>query len=291
MKKLVAVVLLLCMILTLAACAEKESKMPEITMQEIYDSSNVAALLKNHDCVYVSYSENGEVTREEYYSKEGIYTFYKGEEVDTEYLLTDHSYYMHSDGFARLILLTPSGMADMKDIFAKESEWNVFTESLLNDTITFVTEKDGHIIVTSTPDQEEIDSIEGLDSYEEELVLDAKTREPISVKSTFHYEDDVIEGIVTFTYDAEIPEGMKTFMEYDQQTEDLRTITVVSNPGTENEQTQSVQVPKGLSGGLTSTAAYADRTFAIYTDAVCTQLFEEAPDVNSDVTVYIKWDE
>ena len=90
---------------------------------------------------------------------------------------------------------------------------------------------------------------------------------------------------------AEIPEGMKTFMEYDQQTEDMRTITVVSNPGTENEKTQSVQVPKGLSGGLTPAAEYADRTFTIYTDAACTQTFEEAPDVNSDITVYIKWDE
>ena len=291
MKKLAAGILLLCMVLTFAACAEKESKTLEITLQDIYDSSNVAALLKNHDSVYIVSTKNGEVSQEEYYRKEGVYSFYKGEEFDNEFLMTDHSCYMHSDEFARLILLTPSGMADMKDVFAEENQWNVFAESMLNDTITSVTEKDGHMIVTSVPDQEEIDSVEGLVSYEEELVLDAKTREPISVKSVFHYEEEVVEGIVTFTYDAEIPEGMKTFMEYDQQTEELRTITVVSNPGTENEKTQSVQVPKGLSGGLTSTAEYADRTFTIYTDAACTQMFEEAPDVNSDVTVYIKWDE
>ena len=179
----------------------------------------------------------------------------------------------------------------MKDIFAKENEWNIFAQSLLNDTITSVTEKDGHIIVTSAADQEEIDSVEGLDTYEEELVLDAKTREPISVKSVFHYEDEVIEGTVTFTYDAEIPEEIVALAELRWQAKDLRTVTVVSNPGTEDEQTQSVQVPKGLSGGLTSTAAYADRTFTIYTDAACTQTFEEAPDVNSDITVYIKWDE
>lgn len=271
--------------------AEEESETPEITLQEIYDSSNVPTLLEAHDSVYVVCTENGEVTQEMYCSKEENYAFYKGEEFDNEFLVTDHSSYMRSNELVRLILLTPDGMADMKDVFAKENEWNVFTESLLNDTITSVTEKDGQIIVTSLPDQEEIDSIEGLISYEEELVLDAKTREPICVKSNFIYEDKEVEGIVTFTYDAPILEKMKAFMEYDRQTEDLRTITVISDPGTENEKTQSIQLPKGLIGGLTSTAEYGDRTFTIYTDAACTQILEEAPDVNSDVTVYIKWDE
>jgi hypothetical protein len=34
-----------------------------------------------------------------------------------------------------------------------------------------------------------------------------------------------------------------------------------------------------------------DKAFTLYTDADCTQIFNEAPDVNSDVTVYIKWAE
>ena len=113
----------------------------------------------------------------------------------------------------------------------------------------------------------------------------------ISVKSIFRYEDEVYDGTKTFTYDVEIPEIMKTFMEYDQQTEDMRTITVVSNPGTEQEKTESVLSTKGLIVGLSPEAAYADRTFTLYTDAACTQPLEEAPDVNSDVTVYIKWGE
>ena len=43
---------------------------------------------------------------------------------------------------------------------------------------------------------------------------------------------------------------MKAFVEYEQQTEDLRTITIVSNPGTESEKSESVQIPKGLSVAL-----------------------------------------
>ena len=270
---------------------DAESETPELTLQDIYDASNVAALLKNHDSVHILYTGNGEVFQEDYYSKEQNYSFYKGEEFNDEFFMTDHSYYMNSDKTVRLVLLTPSGMAEMKDVFANEHKVNVFSTNLLNDIITSVTEKDGYIIMTSVSDQEEIDSIEGLVSCEEELVLDAKTYDLISVKSIFRYEDEVYEGTTTFTYGAEIPERMKTFMEYDQQTEDMRTITVVSNPGTEQEKTESVLSPKGLIVGLSPEAAYADRTFTLYTDAACTQPLEEAPDVNADVTVYIKWDE
>ena len=270
---------------------DAESETPELTLQDIYDASNVAALLKNHDSVHILYTGNGEVFQEDYYSKEQNYSFYKGEEFNDEFFMTDHSYYMNSDKTVRLVLLTPSGMAEMKDVFANEHKVNVFSTNLLNDIITSVTEKDGCIIMTSVSDQEEIDSIEGLVSCEEELVLDAKTYDLISVKSIFRYEDEVYEGTTTFTYDVEIPEIIKTFMEYDQQTEDMRTITVVSNPGTEQEKTESVLSPKGLIVGLSPEAAYADRTFTLYTDAACTQPLEEAPDVNADVTVYIKWDE
>ena len=270
---------------------DAESETPELTLQDIYDASNVATLLKNHDSVHILYTGNGEVFQEDYYSKEQNYSFYKGEEFNDEFFMTDHSYYMNSDKTVRLVLLTPSGMAEMKDVFANEHKVNVFSTNLLNDIITSVTEKDGFVIITSVSDQEEIDSIEGLVSCEEELVLDAKTYDLISVKSIFRYEDEVYEGTTTFTYDVEIPEIIKTFMEYDQQTEDMRTITVVSNPGTEQEKTESVLSPKGLIVGLSPEAAYADRTFTLYTDAACTQPLEEAPDVNADVTVYIKWDE
>lgn len=270
---------------------DAESETPELTLQDIYDASNVAALLKNHDSVHILYTGNGEVFQEDYYSKEQNYSFYKGEEFNDEFFMTDHSYYMNSDKTVRLVLLTPSGMAEMKDVFANEHKVNVFSANLLNDIITSVTEKDGCIIMTSVSDQEEIDSIEGLVSCEEEFVLDAKTYDLISVKSISRYEDEVYEGTTTFTYDVEIPEIIKTFMEYDQQTEDMRTITVVSNPGTEQEKTESVLSPKGLIVGLSPEAAYADRTFTLYADAACTQPLEEAPDVNADVTVYIKWDE
>ena len=36
MKKIVTLILMLCMVLSFTACADKESKTPEITLQDIY---------------------------------------------------------------------------------------------------------------------------------------------------------------------------------------------------------------------------------------------------------------
>lgn len=42
-----------CMVLSFTACTDKKSKTPEMTLQDIYDANNVAALLKSHDSVHV----------------------------------------------------------------------------------------------------------------------------------------------------------------------------------------------------------------------------------------------
>ena len=296
MKKIVTLILMLCMVLSFTACADKESKTPEITLQDIYDATNIPALLEKHDSVYVLYTENGEVYQEEYYSKEYCYTFFDGElygmESDMASLITNHSYhYCYDNTYTQGILLTPDGMVDVGSIFAESSEKTIFSENLLNDTITSITEKDGNIIVTSVSDPEEIEAIkaEGVTVGEEECVLDANTRELISVKSVFFNESgEEHEGAIYFTYDVEIPEGMEKLTEYAQQTENMRTITIISNPGTENEKTESIQAPKGLPVGF-SNDWNVEKTFTLYADAACTQAIEEDPDVNSDVTVYIKW--
>lgn len=298
MKKIVTFIMLFCMVFSLIACANKEIATAEITVQDLYDATNIPALLEKHDSVYVLYTENGEVYKEEYYSKEYCYTFFGGElyEMDSDLasLTTNHScHYCYDNTYTQSIVLTPDGMVDMGSIFAEFSEKTIFSETLLNDTITSITEKDGNIIVTSVSDSEEIEAMkaEGVTVGEEEYVLDANTRELISVKSVFFNEaEEENEGAIYFTYDVEIPKGMEKLMEYAQQTENMRTITIISNPGTDTEKTESVQVPKGVVAGLEADMS-TDKAFTLYTDAACTQIFKEAPDVNSDVTIYIKWDE
>ena len=83
---------------------------------------------------------------------------------------------------------------------------------------------------------------------------------------------------------------MKPFLAFAQETEDMRTVTIVSNPGTENEKTESIQVPKGLQVSIGSDWD-VEETFSVYEDAACTQPSEEMWDVNADITIYVKWDE
>ena len=300
MKKIVTFILLIGLVMSFTACTDKENTLSEITTQSLYDSSNVPALLEKYDSVLVRRTENGEVYQEEYYSKEYCYTF-DGYNAENEYavLSTDHSHYMYFDNmYVRIVAIAPDGMVDMESIFAEEIDWNIFATSLLNDTITSVTEKDGHIFVTSVSDQEEINDAkaQGWILGEDEYALDAKTREVISVKNVSVSDSgEKYEGAVYITYNAEIPESMKKFVEYDQQTANMRTVTVVSNPGSENEKIESIQVPKGLQVAISDVVAVEDEnytvTYTVYADAACTQTFEEEWDANSDLTVYIKWNE
>jgi hypothetical protein len=105
------------------------------------------------------------------------------------------------------------------------------------------------------------------------------------------YKDgSVKEGVVTITRDVEAPEGVNPFLDYAQETENMRTVTIISNPGTENEKTDSIQVPKGLQVSVSPDFS-VEEAMNLYADAACTQMFDDAWDVNTDLTIYVKWGE
>ena len=68
----------------------------------------------------------------------------------------------------------------------------------------------------------------------------------------------------------------------------MRNVTVVTNPGTEKEVSQSFQIPKGMIIGFTWDDLYEDKV-ELYADAACTEAYDPYVDADSDLTVYIKW--
>ena len=56
------------------------------------------------------------------------------------------------------------------------------------------------------------------------------------------------------------------------------------------EKTESVKVAKGVQVAI-APDFLTEKTFTMYADAACTQVLEGDSDVNSDLTVYIKWNE
>ena len=272
------------MVLTFAACGKVE-----ITMQEIYDAAQTEALLKNHESVSIRDEMDGDIWNERYLTEEYIYDYVPDEESDWAEFMTDDACYCYMGGdYLRYLPISPDGVSDFASYRAEHYAAVILGEEALDDTIESVTKKDSRITVKSVCGQEAFAEL-GVTSAKFEYVLDAKTREMISVISDYTYDDETAFGSVTeVTYDTEEPEMVKTFLEYDNQKENLRNITVVSNPGIENEKIESVQVPKGLIIGFRYDEDDASE-FHLYTDAACTELYNPYGDTDSDITINVKW--
>ena len=288
MKKFVALVLLLCMVLTLAACAKMS-----VSMQEIYDATQTEAMLKNHQSVSIRDKMDGELFNERYLTKEYIFDYLPNAESDWAEFVTDNSCYSYLGGaYVRYLPITPDGVSDGFASYRAEHYASVILDAeTVDEVITSVSKNDGRFYAKSVLSQKILESLAefGVTSGNFEYVLDAKTREILSIEGNYTYNDDsTLQMTSEISYDAEVPEMAKTFLEYENQTENLRTITVVTNPGTDKEVSQSVQVPKDLLVGL---RYYEDSeyTFEVYTDAACTEAYDPYADTASDLTIYVKW--
>ena len=288
MKKFVALVLLLCMVLTLAACAKMS-----VSMQEIYDAAQTEAMLKKHQGVSIRDKIDGELINERYLTKEYIFDYLPNAESDWAEFVTDYSCYSYLGGaYVRYLPIAPDGVSDGFASYRAEHYASVILDAeTVDEVITSVSKNDGRFYAKSVLSQKILESLSefGVTSGNFEYVLDAKTREILSIEGNYTYNDDsTLQMTSEISYDAEVPEMVKTFLEYENQTENLRTITVVTNPGTDKEVSQSVQVPKDLLVGL---RYYEDSeyTFEVYTDAACTEAYDPYADTASDLTIYVKW--
>ena len=269
-----------------------------ISLQEVYEAGkDYATLLGDHESVHIQAISDGKILYEEYFNGEYYYSFYDGEYmdigVDNASFLTDHSAYSYYDNtYERYVTLTKNGIVDEEEYFGMFGTIGFISSEMLKDKDASVTEKDGFIIVSVTADVDELVFIgDGVISCVETYTLVAKTRVMTSVKTVYTYEDGTVEeGIVTITHDTEAPEGAKPFIAYEEETENLCTVTIVSNPGADDEKIESVQSPKGLNFNFYPDFS-SDESFTVYADEACTQVIEGYIEVDSDVTVYVKWSE
>ena len=287
MKKIATYVLLLCMVLSLSACGKVE-----ITMQEIYDACQTEALLKNHESVYIQDESVGSFFGEKYLTQDYIYDCIYDEEFDwVEFTTDDANYYYLNGDYVRFWTITPDGVSS--DFASYRTEYYasaILGADTVDEIIESVSKKDGRITVTSSLSQKNIEYMAeyGVTAGKFEYVLDAKTREIVALNGDYTYDDGTGYHMASeVIYDAEAPEMVKTFLEYANQTENLRNITVVSNPGTEKEVSQSFQAAKGLVVDFRYEAE--EYVFEMYADAACTESYDPYADTDSDLTIYVKW--
>ena len=289
MKRTISLILMLCIALLLFSCGKSE-----ITAQEIYDAGLVEHMLESHQSVSVLYKMDGEVLIEAYLTDEYSYVYYPGEQFLGAQYMTDSASYAYSDGdCVRYLYITPDGVTNDFASDRAELFFGDFTLNIMTEVIESVTEKDGRMTVKSVLSEQALAELatEGIVFASSEYVLDAQTRELISIVSSYTYEDGAIFRMeMEITYDAEKPELLRTILGYESQTEDLRGVTVVSNPGTSAERSQSLQIPAGLIVGFTFGDEFEDRV-SFYTDAACTMAYDPYADTASDLTVYVRWPE
>jgi hypothetical protein len=263
-------------------------------LQEIYEASRTEALLQNHESVYMRSEMYGEIWCETYLTKDYAYDYYPDEEFSFVELMTDDAcYYNDADYRLRYLFITPDGVGDFASKRAEAYASVLMTEDSLNDVIESVEIKDGRITVASVWGSKNLEAWAefGVTAGKFEYVLDAQTREIISVMSDYTYDDGSASPMITeLTYDAEMPEMLKEFWAYVNQTENLRNVTVVSNPGTDKEESKHIQTPQGMIIGFEydEDLGYAPE---FYIDAACTEAYDPYANTDSDLTIYVKWNE
>ena len=209
----------------------------------------------------------------------------------TLYITNDTAFAYRNGAYERLVFLTADGLVSYEDyrsdkytdvLFSQESSW---------EKVQSVTETQNQITVTCTMKRNHLKKAlgeQGAKSFDSEYLLDERTYALISAKGTLLYgENETLEVSMDCTYNAEAPEEIKAFQEYANQTEDLRTITLVFHSGTQQEKAEIIQAPKGLSVGL-GLPVNATEVFSIYADAACTIPYQSNGDYTSDATIYIK---
>ena len=263
-----------------------------ITLQEIYNASKTEDLLKNHESVYIRNESDGEFWRETYLTKDYSYDYMPDEVLPFLNFMTDDASYYYDAGYRlRYFFVTPDGVGDF--VKGREEYYSlvILGEECLDDIIESVIQKDGRITVKTVMSQKTIDSLVdfGVTSGRCEYVLDAKTREIISVFSSYTFADGTVsDSVIEMSYDVEMPETLKEFLEHVNSTEDLRNVTIVINPGTDKEEIKSIQAPRGMVIGFEFDIV-TGYEIEFYTDAACTEAYDPYAGTDSDLTVYVKW--
>ena len=265
-----------------------------ITLQEIYDVCQTDALLKNHESVYIRNGMDGEFWLETYLTKDYTYDHMPDEEFPYVKFMTDDACYRYDSGnFLLYLFIAPDGVGDFASERAESYATVILGEDALDDIIESVSNKDGRITVTSVLSSKNLEAWAefGVTAGKYEYVLDAKTHEMISFSSEYTYNDGSVSTSITeLSYDAEEPETLRELLGYVNQTENLRNVTVVSNPGTDKEESKSIQAPKGMIIGFEYDDDF-EYAVEFYTDAACTKAYDPFANTDSDLTIYVKWGE
>ena len=283
-KTLLAVLLTVCTLvgcLALSACGKKS-----ITIAEIDAACRTDSLLKTYASFQTSvvYAEDNAVVTQ-YVDKDMIYALYP--DWAGLYLDSTLRYIAFGDTLAGALVV-------QQEPIIHEARDNIVFSIADTETIKSCEEKDGKLYVTTELSAEQSVELVAKDGYtcgagehlRVEYVLDAKTSTVLSNKTFLVAEDGAKRDYCTFTveYNAAKPEQAQAMYELATATENLRTLTIITDPDTASEQSFSIRLPKGDAVQPYPAEGYQ----TMFTDRACTEPLTTAVDRNTDCTLYMK---
>ncbi|MDD3795124.1 MAG: hypothetical protein PHE06_03985 [Lachnospiraceae bacterium] len=294
-KKLEIMICAGCMALTAASCPAAETKETDDLLHQIFLANGLDALMENHSNVSANcmfYDIGGSVVSSLYIygdadlyvwedSNSNVWILGNGEEYgfDSETSTAYHSLFM--DGVYEPYHQDTRAWAMMQDW----DEGQEYTSSEQDGVLTVEVTADAQTMKESNEEAEAIQQMEDTDSLIFQYQVDSKTLELLHYADFIEKQDGsrVEEETMVISYDGEAYEPTQELRDA-VFGDDLRTITIIADPGTDQETTYTQTVTKGGKVNFYPADGYEN----LYVDEACTQMKEAELDQDEDATYYTK---
>ncbi|MBQ6808301.1 MAG: hypothetical protein IJP07_03960 [Firmicutes bacterium] len=281
MKKIATLFALLAFLLCCTACGEAENEFG-ISMQDIVDANHTEKLLEHYGSFKIIVSDGVEPF-EYYVDRQLVYEgFPDYQAITTE----DSYYYTEQGGYYRTLY------AGVEMDHAWYAQLPLDEESCLAEEILELQQEGDVIYLKTKLPQERFEDFfsaaerEKLESLAVEYELDAETNCIRTFTQIAMFTDgEMARQIVTVDQGAYRPDIAENLYMRLSQTDEIRTVTVVLDPLTEEERSYSVTVPKG--GDEVIPYCSQEYSGGMYLDPECSIPFAGEVDYENDMTFYI----
>ena len=278
-RTIMCLTLLLAMLALFAAPAFAETAVtPEaVTLEMLAEANSHEKLLESCSSYCMHYDYNGEYSGNTYADSELFYTY------------LPNSVTVYANG--QLCEIKEGTFAVRLYVGVEpDLEWTtgLIMYSPEEEIVEVVPDGEKLIVKTRTSEQYYGEEIEG--SYGEFIYeVDMQTLRYLGGSYTVYAPDGTAayKTASNVEYDVERPAQAQELFDRMNPKGDHRTVTIVAEPGTENETVYSVNTARGDSARIYYNLDYK----AFYTDPECTQVYEGGADTTQDLTLYVTKEE
>ena len=269
-------------------CTVNGEALPEVTMEQIVDANARENFLKDGGSYQTEVTYQGVMERAYSDSELDSLTWISEDGEETQLTVGNVGCGIYEGEYEFYLVADDSWI---------ENNMRVFTNCLdkastVKENIEECIQEGDHLIITtSLPAEDTKETVEGYgyeceegDSMRVVYTVDAQTYALVEETTEIVKADGAVEtlGGIKVTFNPERPESADEMYRFLTESENMRTVTVILDPDTEEEKTYSAVLPAGTPVYPILPEGYE----TLYTDKECTQVLEGSGDTNADATLY-----